>query len=88
MGHFFCFLRFFKTFAFSVNGAQKSSGNPFLENRPKNDKNQRKILENHIKFDQMTASDRVTPIKPTQSLFYVGETTITDENTQLTAKIG
>ena len=51
-------------------------------------KNQRNILENHIKFNQMTTSDRVTPIKPTHKLFCVGETTIIDRNTQLTAKNG
>ena len=69
-------------------GAHKFSWIPNLENRPKYDKNQRKILENHIKFGQMATSDRVTPIKPTYKLFCVGETTIIDRNTQLTARNG
>ena len=69
-------------------GAHKFSWSPGLENRPKYAKNQRKILENHIKFDQMTTSDRVAPIKPTHRLFYVRETTVIDRNAQLTAKNG
>ena len=69
-------------------GAHTFSWNPKLENRPKYAKNQRKILENHIKFDQMTTRDRVTPIKPTHTRFCVGETTIIDKKTQLTAKNG
>ena len=62
--------------------------NEMAKTRVKCKKNSSKFKKIETYGDQMTTSDRVTSIKPTHTLFYVGETTVIDRNTQLTAKNG